>query len=39
MKRIGDPAELAAVVVFLGSEASSFMTGAEIFVDGGMNQV
>jgi NAD(P)-dependent dehydrogenase (short-subunit alcohol dehydrogenase family) len=39
MKRLGDPAELAAVVVFLGSDASSFMTGAEIFVDGGMNQV
>ncbi|CAN3131682.1 SDR family NAD(P)-dependent oxidoreductase [Mycobacterium sp. smrl_JER01] len=39
MKRIGDPAELAAAVVFLASDASSFMTGSEIFVDGGINQV
>ncbi len=27
MKRIGDPAELAAVVVFLGSEAAGFTGG------------
>ena len=39
MKRIGDPEELAAAVVFLASDASSFMTGSEIFVDGGINQV
>ncbi|MGV9796830.1 SDR family NAD(P)-dependent oxidoreductase [Mycobacterium sp. NPDC003449] len=39
MGRIGDPAELAAAVVFLASDASSFMTGSEVFVDGGTNQV
>src|ERR1700712_1658204 len=33
--RIGQPAEIAAAVVFLASPASSFMTGSEMFVDGG----
>jgi NAD(P)-dependent dehydrogenase (short-subunit alcohol dehydrogenase family) len=33
--RWGDPAEIGPVVVFLASEASSFMTGATLFVDGG----
>jgi NAD(P)-dependent dehydrogenase (short-subunit alcohol dehydrogenase family) len=33
--RIGQPAEIAAAVVFLASSASSFMTGSEMFVDGG----
>lgn len=35
MKRIADPAEIAAVVAFLLSDDSSFMTGASIPVDGG----
>ncbi len=39
MQRIGDAEELAAAVVFLASDASSFMTGSEVYVDGGMNQV
>lgn len=39
MKRIGSAEELAAAVVFLASDASSFMTGSEVNVDGGMNQV
>ena len=33
--RIGQPEEVAAAVVFLASPASSFMTGSEMFVDGG----
>lgn len=33
--RIGRPEEVAAAVVFLASPASSFMTGSEMFVDGG----
>ena len=37
--RIGQPEETAAVALFLASEDSSFMTGAEVFVDGGMVQV
>lgn len=37
--RIGDAAEIAAVAVFLASEDSSYMTGSEVFVDGGHAQV
>jgi NAD(P)-dependent dehydrogenase (short-subunit alcohol dehydrogenase family) len=39
MARIGEPEETAAVAVFLASDDSSFMTGSEVFVDGGLAQV
>jgi NAD(P)-dependent dehydrogenase (short-subunit alcohol dehydrogenase family) len=35
MNRFGDPNEVATAALFLGSPASSFVTGAEIVVDGG----
>lgn len=34
--RIGDPAEIAGVIVFLASERASYMTGATVNVTGGM---
>ncbi|MFW6321442.1 MAG: SDR family oxidoreductase, partial [Halohasta sp.] len=33
--RIGDPIELGETVAFLSSEASSYITGQAIVVDGG----
>ena len=35
LARWGDPVELGPSAVFLASEASSFMTGATLFIDGG----
>ncbi len=37
--RLADPAETAAVALFLASDDSSFMTGSEVFVDGGAAQI
>lgn len=39
MGRMGTPAELAEVALFLASDASSFITGVELFADGGWAQV
>jgi NAD(P)-dependent dehydrogenase (short-subunit alcohol dehydrogenase family) len=37
--RLGRPDEIAKAVVFLASDDSSFVTGTELFVDGGFAQV
>ena len=37
--RRGTPDEIAKAVVFLASDDSSYITGTELFVDGGFAQV
>ena len=39
MGRIGNPDEVAKAVSFLASDDSSFVTGIELFVDGGLAQI
>jgi len=33
--RAGDPSEIGPVIAFLGSKVNSYMTGADVNVDGG----
>jgi NAD(P)-dependent dehydrogenase (short-subunit alcohol dehydrogenase family) len=37
--RVGRPDEIAKAMVFLASDDSSYITGTELFVDGGFAQV
>jgi NAD(P)-dependent dehydrogenase (short-subunit alcohol dehydrogenase family) len=37
--RLGTPDEIAKALVFLASDDSSYVTGTELFVDGGFAQV
>jgi NAD(P)-dependent dehydrogenase (short-subunit alcohol dehydrogenase family) len=37
--RVGTPDDIAKAVVFLASDDSSYITGIELFVDGGFAQV
>jgi NAD(P)-dependent dehydrogenase (short-subunit alcohol dehydrogenase family) len=37
--RVADPAEQASAALFLASGQSSYITGSELLVDGGINQI
>jgi NAD(P)-dependent dehydrogenase (short-subunit alcohol dehydrogenase family) len=39
LQRMADPSEIGAVAAFLASHDSSFMTGSEVAVDGGLAQI
>jgi glucose 1-dehydrogenase len=36
LSRMGKPEEIAAMAVYLASDASAYVTGSTFFIDGGM---
>lgn len=39
MKRLGSPDEIAESVLYLASDRSSYITGSELYIDGGASQI
>jgi NAD(P)-dependent dehydrogenase (short-subunit alcohol dehydrogenase family) len=39
LRRMGRPEEVASAALFLASDESSYIAGAELCIDGGMSQV
>ena len=39
LKRMGKPKEIGQAAVFLASDASAYMVGSELVVDGGQSQI
>ena len=39
MKRFGTPEEIGQAVLFLASSDASYITGVDLYVDGGMTQI
>ncbi len=38
MRRMAKPEEVAAMCVYLASDAAAYVTGASLFIDGGMSK-
>jgi NAD(P)-dependent dehydrogenase (short-subunit alcohol dehydrogenase family) len=39
LKRMGQPEEIARLALFLASDEASFITGTEVFADGGLAEL